>query len=361
MITTKQWIFSKQSAVLLIVVVLVGAPLWYKRHQQEVAENAANSAPTPAPLKQVVPHFPIPSLKDIRDRDGMKISKSDQFWTKWKLLNVRYRTDNGEQRFVYANDIAVKAMASGASKYPDGAIFAKLGFHTQADPEFPVSLEPNSFGRMQIMEKNAKRYPDTDGWGYAVVLSIGTPPESSEDHQIAVTCHACHKLAPDRDFVFTKSPFIESAEKVASKLSSGGEFKSKFRTVLFNTLTSYEKNVMVGALGSQPKPDLPLKYYSMSLFGGSVSESTPVISKFASDDHALYLLSDPNSGHFIMADLSAVNSNVQMNSKNGCSPGTHVVMTISQSQAGLVPTHVKFGTLCGDQIRWDKIKEIKVH
>src|SRR4051812_12390292 len=52
----------------------------------------------------------LPSLKGLRPMDGIDIARYDGFWNDWKLVSVRYRKDNGEQRFIYANPVAWESM-----------------------------------------------------------------------------------------------------------------------------------------------------------------------------------------------------------------------------------------------------------
>jgi hypothetical protein len=171
------------------------------------AHPAQSSEPRGAPRA-------LPSLLADRPMDGIDMASVDRFWDTWKLVDVRYRSDNGEQRFVYVNDAAWKTMQAKGTHYPDGAMFGKLAFHTANDPAFPSSFEPRGFSRLQIMKKDAKAYPNNDGWGYAVITSAeekdtGLP---AEDLQIAAACHACHRLVPERDFVFSRGPFTDQGE-----------------------------------------------------------------------------------------------------------------------------------------------------
>ena len=61
------------------------------------------------------------------------------------------------------------------------------------------------------------------------------------------------------------------------------------------------------------------------------------------------MVSDTKSGHFAVAYPSALGTQT----KTKCVPGTVVVITTSQSQAGLKPTHGKWGVLCGTQLKWE--------
>lgn len=71
--------------------------------------------------------------------NGYSLSQFPDFIKKWHFVTVRYRKDAHEMRFSYANDKAWETLQAGAKKYPDGAVFAKLGIMTQEDLAFSAS------------------------------------------------------------------------------------------------------------------------------------------------------------------------------------------------------------------------------
>lgn len=44
--------------------------------------------------------------------NGISLEQYRDFWQSWHLVTVRYRSDVGEQRFVYANDLAYEGLKS---------------------------------------------------------------------------------------------------------------------------------------------------------------------------------------------------------------------------------------------------------
>ena len=66
---------------------------------------------------------------------------------------------------------------------------------------------PGTQTEMSFMVKDAKRFPDTNGWGYATFqydASSDTFKPSTTNPSFARTCHGCHTAnAKARDFVFT--------------------------------------------------------------------------------------------------------------------------------------------------------------
>jgi hypothetical protein len=126
-----------------------------------------------------------------------------EFPQRWKLVTIRFRKDTGEMRLTYANELAYKTLAEGAINYPDGAVFGKLGINSGADPQFTSSIVPSGIRRFQIMVKDKKKYPSTNGWGYALFDPDGkTFPEDPVATQNA--CYACHTIVENRGDVFSQ-------------------------------------------------------------------------------------------------------------------------------------------------------------
>ncbi len=91
---------------------------------------------------------------------------------------------------------------------PDGAMMAKIEWQKARDPASAYgAIVPGALAEIAFMMKDSKRFPATDGWGYATFK-----PEASSDAwkpfgdspAFANTCHECHTLVKSRDFVFTK-------------------------------------------------------------------------------------------------------------------------------------------------------------
>jgi len=83
------------------------------------------------------------------------------------------------------------------------------------NPESPYFVEvPDSLKSVSFIEKDSKRFADTNGWGYADfkydaasdTFAPGTladkPPQGNDSKCGA----ACHKLAAAKDYIFTAYP-----------------------------------------------------------------------------------------------------------------------------------------------------------
>lgn len=124
----------------------------------------------------------------------------------WRLISVAHEAEPlNDLRAILGNETAVRAYRDGRLPFPDGSIIARLAWSH-------VSSEENNeaFGRfqsfvagvptnVQFMVKDSKRYAETGGWGFAQFS--GSAPAGAAVH---AACWPCHKLATQRDFVFTK-------------------------------------------------------------------------------------------------------------------------------------------------------------
>ncbi|HRK08171.1 MAG TPA: cytochrome P460 family protein [Pseudobdellovibrionaceae bacterium] len=183
--------------------------------------------------------------------NGLQLKQFGDFAQTWKLVTVRYRQDTQEMRFTYANPLAYQtlkqnhqAMSTDPQRamipYPDGSMFAKIGFLTGEDPSFPNSSAPQDQKRFQFMVRDKKRYADTGGWGYALFTPEGElfPDEAATQTQ---ACVACHNLVPERQFVFSQlvsfSPGSRLTKKAPNKTQHQASTEPKSRRYQFVTQT----------------------------------------------------------------------------------------------------------------------------
>jgi len=90
-------------------------------------------------------------------------------------------------------------------------MMAKIEWTGKKNPESPYSvLVPDTLKRVGFMVKDSRRFPDTDGWGYAQFVydaaSDTFTPEESDSSFGKKLCHQCHTRVKAKDFVFTAYP-----------------------------------------------------------------------------------------------------------------------------------------------------------
>ncbi|HEX2461794.1 MAG TPA: cytochrome P460 family protein [Vicinamibacterales bacterium] len=108
------------------------------------------------------------------------------------------------------HDSAAKAFADGipanSRAVPDGAMMAKVEWAKKHEPGPPYAATvPGRLIEVSFMVKDSKRFPGTNGRGYAKFRheSSGWTP-FGDSPAFANTCHACHTRVKSRDFVFTE-------------------------------------------------------------------------------------------------------------------------------------------------------------
>jgi hypothetical protein len=144
------------------------------------------------------PSFPTATAAEIvAAPTGVTIPKG---YRNWQVVAPSQRDDKDEIRVILGNSIAMKALRARQLPFPDGAILAKLAWKRAASAEFDKTFVPGVPQRIEFMEKNAKKYAGTGGWGFGRFVN-GTPADEKEHG----TCWPCHEAnVKGHDFVFTR-------------------------------------------------------------------------------------------------------------------------------------------------------------
>ena len=121
----------------------------------------------------------------------------------WKVIAPSYREDKGHIRIITGNGIAFAALRDGKKPLPDGSVLAKVAWKTEKHPSFPVATVPGAFVQVEFMVKDAKKYKDTGGWGFARFVGSELRPYG-KDAGFVSECYGCHLPVADNDFLFTK-------------------------------------------------------------------------------------------------------------------------------------------------------------
>lgn len=215
---------------------------------------------------------------------GHSFSEFKDFNRKWKQVTVRYRQDTHEMRYIYANDLAWRTLTSGKRDYPDGAVFGKIGYISEEDKAFPSSIVPSGAKRFQFMVRDRKRYPETDGWGYLLFNGKGlTFPGDPVD--AAKACAACHRIVPDRGYVFAEpvndEPFIQKSSQQGAKPSPAGPTEPsrvRFEDLMMEKLPSGLRRLLPdGTSGVRSV----IGEMRKNLFEGTLNEIRPSLAKEA--------------------------------------------------------------------------------
>jgi hypothetical protein len=117
-------------------------------------------------------------------------------------------------KVISGNAAMIKAYIAGipanGKSVPDGAAIAKIEWSKESDTTSPYAVTvPGPLNDISFMVKDSKRFPDTNGWGYAQFRydkTSGTfKPFGNGAGFAKATCHQCHiNGAKSHDYVYTK-------------------------------------------------------------------------------------------------------------------------------------------------------------
>ena len=119
----------------------------------------------------------------------------------WNAISSTERGDNHTLRVILGNDVAVRAIAENyINPWPDGTVFAKVAWLDKADDK--GNLRPAAFFQVEFMIRDARKYADTLGWGFARWRGTDLKPYG-KDAKFASECVGCHSPLAKTNYVFT--------------------------------------------------------------------------------------------------------------------------------------------------------------
>lgn len=124
----------------------------------------------------------------------------------WSVVSTA-RTDE-VLKVIVANPIMIQAYKSGlpgnGKPFPEGSKIAKLQWKFKKSTEAPFAVDiPDVFTQAFVIEKDSKRFPKTDGWGYALFDYDATADTFSADPTGVADCgNACHIKVAAKDNIF---------------------------------------------------------------------------------------------------------------------------------------------------------------
>ena len=100
-----------------------------------------------------------------------------------------------------------KAFLQNCERYL-ATISPTIAFLQARDPTLAYGATvPGALAEVAFMMKDSKRFPETDGWGYATFKPDGSSDmwkTFGDSPAFANTCHGCHTRVKARNFVFTR-------------------------------------------------------------------------------------------------------------------------------------------------------------
>jgi len=120
-------------------------------------------------------------------------------------------------RVIYGNDIAVKAVETeNFHPWPDGSIIVKSVWKQRqmADGE----VRAGEFVNAQFMVKDADKYKDTEGWGFAKFSGNDLHPTGKTASFAKESCIACHRQLAEKTGYLFDVPMKTNTERLIKNL-----------------------------------------------------------------------------------------------------------------------------------------------
>jgi hypothetical protein len=155
----------------------------------------------------------------LKDGNGIAFAEFKGY-DAWQTIAVSHPDDAGGCgtskegciKVILGNPAMIKAYSDGipanGKPVPDGAAMAKVEWLPTHNAAAPYGvIVPGAQTEVSFMVKDSKRFPATNGWGYATFqhdVASDTYKPAHSDAAFPRTCHGCHtRGAKARDFVFT--------------------------------------------------------------------------------------------------------------------------------------------------------------
>ncbi len=121
------------------------------------------------------------------------------------------QTDQGIKS-ILANTVMMNAYRQGipgnGKPFPEGSKIAKIEWTKKRNPASPyLVMVPDTLKSVSFIEKDSKRFPETNGWGYAQFLYDAATdtfkPYGTDSAFGKKVCHECHTRVKATDYIFT--------------------------------------------------------------------------------------------------------------------------------------------------------------
>jgi hypothetical protein len=160
-----------------------------------------------------------PAAKPAQDKYTVKVPGGLAFsefrgYESWQVVSISH--NDKAMAVILGNPAMIQAFQAGipdnGKPVPDGAKMAKVHWVPKKNAFFPDASVPGAQHDVDFMVKDNKRFPDGNGWGYAVfrydattnAFTPGTTADQPPQANDAKCGVACHTIAKARDYVFTE-------------------------------------------------------------------------------------------------------------------------------------------------------------
>lgn len=149
-----------------------------------------------------------------QDKYSLKVPNGLAFaefkgYENWQDVAVS-QTETGIKA-ILANPAMMAAYRSGVpgngKKFPNGAKIVKIEWTSKKNTESPYFvMVPDTLKSVSFIEKDSKRFPDTNGWAYAQFGYDAAADTFAPMGNDAKCGYACHTTVAAKDYIFTAYP-----------------------------------------------------------------------------------------------------------------------------------------------------------
>ena len=123
----------------------------------------------------------------------------------WAVIAIS--ENGGKMAAILGNPTMIDAYKAGVpgngQPFPDGSKIAKLQWNPKKSTEAPFVVDvPDTFAQAFFMEKDAKRFPASGGWGHALFNYTAASDTFAADPAPADCGHTCHVAVKAKDHIF---------------------------------------------------------------------------------------------------------------------------------------------------------------
>ncbi len=171
-----------------------------------------NSRHMTAVVIVAVSAFVVSLTLAAQDRFSVKVPNGLAFsefkgYDAWQTI-APSQTDDG-LKTILGNSIMINVYKAGipanGAAVPDGAMMAKLEWSTKSNDRVLYTVNiPDQLKSASFMIKDAKRFADSGGWGYAQFAYDATSDTFKPNGNGSGCGYVCHTRVKTRDFVFTR-------------------------------------------------------------------------------------------------------------------------------------------------------------
>jgi hypothetical protein len=114
-------------------------------------------------------------------------------------------------KVIVTNDTMLNAYRQGVpdnhEAFPDGSKIVKIEWVPKKNAESPYfMMVPDTLKAVAVIEKDTRRFPDTNGWAYAEFDYDAASDTFTPNGNDAKCGYACHTTAAAKDYIFTAYP-----------------------------------------------------------------------------------------------------------------------------------------------------------